>query len=78
LVEYGDQIVAIIKAQLRFEALADELEETDGIPFKTANSTAMQFRRVEESLQRLVREYQRERAHFSGQPKRCRWPGCLS
>lgn len=67
--DYDDQIAAISNAQLQFETLRDELEDPRAIPLNNAGSLRKQFRVIEESLQRLVREYQRERVHFSGPPR---------
>lgn len=68
--DYDDQIDVISKAQLQFETLADEVEVVGatGIPSTAAASLAEEFQKMEDSLQRLVREYQRERAQFSGEP----------
>lgn len=66
--DYDHQIDTIIKAQLQFETLADEVRDATAIPPTAATPVRRLFRSLEESLQRLVREYQRERAQFSGEP----------
>jgi hypothetical protein len=66
--DYDHQIDTIIKAQLQFETLADEVLDATAIPPTDARPVRDLFQSLEESLQRLVREYQRERAQFSGKP----------
>ena len=66
--DYDDQIDAISRAKHQFETLADEVDSATAILSSAAAPLAAQFTNIEESLQRLVREYQRERAHFSGLP----------
>jgi excinuclease UvrABC helicase subunit UvrB len=66
--DYDHHIDTILKAQLQFETLADEVLDATAIPPTIAMPLRSQFQSLEESLHRLVREYQRERAQFSGEP----------
>ena len=67
-VPYDQQIAAINDAQLEFEVLADDMRGAQSAFPSVAMTLAERFDDIENSLNRLISEYEEARPRFSGEP----------